>query len=231
MARLAEARRGAAWLELLKAHPPEPSASLIERILAQTAVPTAIQTHDKTAVRDSALSAVPAASAANVLPFVARPPRVSAITRFTRLAMEPRLAMTAAMAFFSIALTLNLLGVRFDQLHTADLKPANLKRSYFEAKASAVRYSDNLRVVRVLESRVEDFRQGGADDAHDRLPARANPSTEGSQPSRRQQRPDHQVKPATPGGSSRRDSPLPENPSTLRAIFVAARMRPELTIS
>ena len=155
MEKFAQAQRGAAWLELLKTHRPEPSAALMERILAQTTGQVVSSHNEFPAEIPAAITPLPA----NVLPFIPRQAGVSRFTRFTRLAMEPRLAMTAAMAFFSIALTLNLTGVRFDQIHTADLKPSNLKRSYYEAKASAVRYSDNLRVVRVLESRVDDLRQ------------------------------------------------------------------------
>jgi hypothetical protein len=68
--------------------------------------------------------------------------------------LQPRLAMTAAMAFFSIALTMNLTGVRLSQLRASDLKPSSILRSCYEAKAKVVRYSDNLRVVYELESRV-----------------------------------------------------------------------------
>ena len=39
MDRLAEAKRGAAWLELLKTHRPEPSGALMQRILSATAAP------------------------------------------------------------------------------------------------------------------------------------------------------------------------------------------------
>jgi hypothetical protein len=73
-------------------------------------------------------------------------------------AQQPRLYMTAAMAFFSIALTLNLTGVRLDQLKASNLNPSNVRKSYYEASADAVRYYDNLRVVHVMESRVDDLR-------------------------------------------------------------------------
>ncbi len=205
MSHLAEAKRGAAWLELLKTHRPEPSGALMQRILAQTA-------GQETVPASPDLAPVPI----NVLPFVPRRPQVSAFTRFTRLAMEPRLAMTAAMAFFSIALTLNLMGVRFDQIHTADLKPSNIRRNLYEAKASAVRYSDNLRVVRVLESRVDDMRQSNEDDSRRGLFNNTSDPEPQQQPAP-EQKPAPAKKPAVPGGTSRRESPIPATPTILRA--------------
>ena len=202
-----EAKRGAAWLELLKSHRPEPSSALMQRILAQTAgqeiAPVSLERNE-----------VPV----NVLPFVPRQPQVSAFTRFTRLAMEPRLAMTAAMAFFSIALTLNLMGVRLDQIRTADLKPSNIRRNLYEAKASAVRYSDNLRVVRVLESRVDDLRQSNEDDNRRGLFNNAS-DPEPQQQAAPEPKQAPEKKQAVPGGSSRRESPIPTKPSVLSAHF------------
>ena len=59
--------------------------------------------------------------------------------------------MTAAMAFFSIALTLNLTGVRLSDLRLADLRP-NAVRSFMErrltmASTPIIRYYDHLRFV------------------------------------------------------------------------------------
>jgi hypothetical protein len=71
--------------------------------------------------------------------------------------------MTAAMAFFSIALTLNLTGVRITSLRPSDLKPSSIRRSASEAMAGVIRYSDNLRVVYELESRVRDLQRSDDD--------------------------------------------------------------------
>jgi hypothetical protein len=195
----AQAHRGAAWLSMLKSPRPEPSELLMERILAQTSGAS-------NAIFEAAplipVGAMPLP--ANVLPFVPRPAAVSRFTRVTRLAMEPRYAMTAAMAFFSIALTLNLMGVRLDQLHAANLKPSNLKRSYYEANASAVRYYDNLRVVRVVEARVDDLRQEREDSAPAQKQAAPAPASGPDKPK-------DQPKQEKPQGSSRRESPLPGN--------------------
>ena len=137
---LSEAQRGAAWLEMLKFPRPEPSAGLMDRILDSTSgahgayVPV--------------VTALPAAG--NVVPFRPRLPMLGWI--------EPRLAMTAAMAFFSIALTLNLTGVKLDEVRASDLRPENLKKAFYQADAKAVRTYENLRVVRVMESRVDGLR-------------------------------------------------------------------------
>ncbi len=83
--------------------------------------------------------------------------------------MEPRLAMVAAMAFFSITLTLNLMGVRIGNLRAADLQPQNFRRSvtrqYAEANARVVRYYENLRIVYEVESRVQQLRRAADTDA------------------------------------------------------------------
>ena len=204
-----QAKRGAAWLDLLKSSRPEPSGALMERILAQT-VGQPAQTFDHPAEFIPEIAPLPL----NVLPFVPRPAPVSRFTRFTRLAMEPRLAMTAAMAFFSIALTMNLTGVRLDQLHASDLKPSNLKRSYFETNASVVRYYDNLRVVRVLESRVDDIRQSTADDREERG---SRPAPESKPKLKPQALPEPKQQPV-PQGTSRREAPLQE-PSLVHASY------------
>ena len=90
--------------------------------------------------------------------------------------LQPRLAMTAAMAFFSIALTLNLTGVRFSELRASDLRPSSLKRSFYEANAHVVRYYDNLRVVYELESRVHDLQRASDSDSDSVTPAPATAS-------------------------------------------------------
>lgn len=207
-----DAQRGAAWLELLKDSRPEPSATLLERILAETSGTPANRV-TRSEAKDPCIATPPATVSPNVLPFIPRP--VSRLTRFTRLAMEPRLAMTAAMAFFSIALTLNLLGVRLDRLKAADLSPTNLKQTYFQANATAVRFYDNLRVVRVLESRVDDMRQANSDSLlptePQAAPARNSAPTPDRQP---QSAPDQHH---TPHGSSRRESPRPSAPQMLSA--------------
>jgi hypothetical protein len=66
------------------------------------------------------------------------------------------------MAFFSIALTLNLAGVRLSNLRLADLRPRTV-RSYMErqltmASVPIVRYYDHLRFVYEVEARMRELR-------------------------------------------------------------------------
>lgn len=80
-----------------------------------------------------------------------------------RTLVEPRLAMVAAMAFFSITLTLNLAGIRLTNLHPADLAPSNVRRAasrqYAEVNARMARYYENLRIVYEVEARVQQLRR------------------------------------------------------------------------
>lgn len=140
---LSQAREGRDWLNFL--HPePELPAGLVERILSKTS--------GATAERPLAVYGAPIAATPGVLTLPVR--------RFTP---DSRLMMTAAMAFFSIALTLNLAGIRVTSLRLADLTPAsiqnNLTRQFFGAKTQVVRYYNNLRVVYEFESRMRELRQ------------------------------------------------------------------------
>ena len=211
---VADARRGAAWLEMLKTPRPEPSSMLVERILAQTVAQTVAQTSGRFARELTDTLPLPA----QTLPFSFPQPRVPAPRRGVLLpfparmpifrGFEPRLAMTAAMAFFSIALTLSLSGVRLNELHASDLKAANLKRTYYEASAQAIRFYDGLRVVRVLESRVEDLREASGQEAAPQNGSRARQTPERPQGQPQTAKPEEEKKPSEDKGVSMRRSPL-----------------------
>lgn len=203
----ADTQRGAAFLSLLKSQRPEPAADLVERIVSHTLR----QQADAAQQSHPGLFAVPLltvpsltgpALPANVIPFASRP-FILGFARFTRMAMEPRLAMTAAMAFFSIALTLNLTGIRLDQLHASDLNPLRLRRAYYAINAQVVRYCDNLRVVRVLESRVDDIRQAQSNGQFDNSRPDAAPAKQLNQQQPEQKQPKQGLEPR---GTSRQDS-------------------------
>jgi len=215
----ADAQRGAALLSLLKPHRPEPSAALFERILAQTSglangpaaagqsdrseradrpAPATILPHliGRPAPSPAAVPGTVPAYMAKVLPFRNR----FALRGLGHTMLQPRLAMTAAMAFFSIALTLNLTGVHLDQLKVSDLKPSNVKRSLYEADARAVRYYENLRVVYELESRVRDLQRANDTDGNDS----GAPANRPAPPPQQQPK---QPRPKPNSGSSQRRSP------------------------
>jgi len=236
---LADAQRGLAWMELLKSPLPEPPANLLDRIFAQTcneaasksSAPIVLGSNDFLRTPNTLLGRpvlVPAYASAtqpeaafsntNILPFRTR--LAYGFRSIGHTLLQPRLAMTAAMAFFSIALTLNLTGVHLSNLRASDLKPSSILRSAYDAKARVVRYSDNLRVVYELESRVRDLQRSSDSDypsttpAPQNNPAAATPSQTPSgerQPDNQNpgtQNPDQKKARPKPGpGSSRRESP------------------------
>ena len=151
-----EARRGQEWLDFLSAEPEVPEG-LLDKILAHTGPG---QTAGTSLVTDG----VPAAITAGIplrrsTPAWQRPGFMASIRRFA----EPRLMMTVAMAFFSIALTLNMTGVRISKLRLSDLKPTSIRmymqRQITVAYTPLVRYYDHLRLVYEVQSRVRELRR------------------------------------------------------------------------
>jgi len=144
-----DARRGREWLEFLSPEPEVP-AGLLDKILAQTG-PGQVAGYGLVT------------PGSNVLPMPPAWQRPGFMARVRRFA-EPRLMMTAAMAFFSIALTLNLTGVRISSLRLSDLRPANLRglveRRLTMASTPIIRYYDHLRFVYEVESKVRELRRG-----------------------------------------------------------------------
>src|SRR5271154_433090 len=140
---LAQSRQGQEWMRFLQIEPEMPG-DLMERILSRTS--------GAVADRPLAVYGAPIAAGPNVL---AMPRR--------KFVWDTRLMMTAAMAFFSIALTLNLAGVRLTDLRLADLTPAslenNLTRQFYGAKSQVVRYYDNLRFVYEVESKMRELKR------------------------------------------------------------------------
>ena len=178
---LAEARRGAAWLEMLRTPAPEPPPALLERILTQTS-----GNHALHPVSLSQPAPAMAPGYTNVLPFPRRAAAGFRASAFGRLVFEPRLAMTAAMAFLSIALTMDLMGVNPMELRAHDLTPSGLHRAFAQMDARVVQYYEGLRVVYELESRVHDF-QSVQQNTQDAAPAQGQTQapavTEQTQPS------------------------------------------------
>jgi hypothetical protein len=76
--------------------------------------------------------------------------------------LQPRFAMTAAMAFFTLTLLLNMTGVHITDIKAGDLKPSaignTVERQYHSAQASLNRYYDNVRFFYVVESKVRELR-------------------------------------------------------------------------
>ena len=143
-----EARQGREWLGYLSAEPEVPEG-LLDKILAQTG--------------PGHTSDYKLATAGNVVPIAIpawqRPGMMGRIRRFA----EPRLLMTAAMAFFSIAVTLNMTGVKLTDFKLSNLRPTAV-RSFMErrltmASTPIIRYYDHLRLVYEVESRMKEMRR------------------------------------------------------------------------
>ncbi len=144
-----EARKGREWLEFLSPEPEVP-AGLLDRILAQTG-PGQVAGFGLV---------TPGGNVLAMLPAYQRPGFKGNVKRFA----EPRLLMTAAMAFFSIALTLNLTGVRLSEIKLSALKPATVRslveRRLTMASTPIIRYYDHLRLVYEVESKMRELRRG-----------------------------------------------------------------------
>jgi hypothetical protein len=145
-----EARRGREWLEFLSPEPEIP-AGLLDKILARTGPG---QTTDLDL-------AVAGGQVVPMLPAWQRPGFMGYIRRFA----EPRLMMTAAMAFFSIAMTLNLTGVHLRDLRLSNLRPAAV-RAFMErrltmASTPIIRYYDHMRLVYEVQSTMRELRKSG----------------------------------------------------------------------
>jgi hypothetical protein len=153
-----QVRRGREWLEFL-APEPEVPAYLLDRILVETG-------HGKLDPAKLIVAGGPdvAGNVLTMTPAWQRPGFKATMRRFA----EPRLLMTAAMAFFSIALTLSITGVRISSIKMADLRPASvrsiLEKRIMTASTPIVRYYDHLRFVYEVESRMRELRQSTETD-------------------------------------------------------------------
>ena len=164
-----DARRGREWLEFLSTEPEVPSG-LLDRILAQTG-PGQLEGFGLAAggivlpmPPRSAPVSIPASTPARKdrvpgTPAWQQPGFVGNLRRFA----EPRLLMTAAMAFFSICVTLSVTNVRLSGLRLANLRPTAV-RSFMErrltmASTPIVRYYDNSRFVYEVETRMRELRK------------------------------------------------------------------------
>jgi putative zinc finger protein len=180
---LEEAKRGTEWLRFLRETPEAPQG-LLEKILVGT----------------SGLPDTPALAASGVAALPRQPWLGVSVGMLQRHMAESRILMTLAMAFFSIALTLNLTGVRLNQLKLSDLSPsalaASLSHQYYTTSAHLARYYMNARIFYELESRVNEIR-GSNNNAPAAQPASQQPQ---QQPQQKQQ----QKPSGKPGGSARK---------------------------
>ena len=172
-----ESRKGREWLEFL-APEPEVPAGLVDRILAHTGP-----------------GHTPALPLAGPMPMPAGGVPIELLTPkwqkpglmgFVRRFAEPRLMMTGATAFFSIALTMNMLGVRVTSVRLSDLRPTAMKsfmeRQLTMASVPIIRYYDHLRFVYEVESRVRELRGNpGSEGQENSSPAQPKQQPQGGE--------------------------------------------------
>jgi putative zinc finger protein len=97
--------------------------------------------------------------------------------------LQPKFAMSFAMAFFSISLVLNLAGVKIGNLRHLDLSPGAIVRGAYEAQGRVVKYYENIRFVYEIESRVQELKRATT-------PEESNPPAE-----KQKERKDHSENP------------------------------------
>ena len=185
-----DARIGREWLGFLSTEPEVP-AGLLEKILAQTG-PGQVEGFGLVAEGGNVLPVDPRSA-----PVWQRPGFVSNVRRFA----EPRLLMTAAMAFFSISATLSVTNVHLSSLRLADLRPTAVRslmeRRLTMASIPFIRYYDHSRfvydvatTVRLIRRAAEDQRDNdNQQKPHDTTPGESKQNP-GSQ--------DENLPPATP---------------------------------
>jgi hypothetical protein len=193
--KISQARKGREWLMMLKLEPLVPPSDLVAKILARTtgtseishprwSTPKMPAETDTRATDRYSLPGYASLDSETALisgvtdgdngtlgrDGIAAVPvwQRSSVVLLRKTVFEPRLALVAAMAFFSISLTLNLVGVKLTSFRAADLEPQAMRRAvtrqYAQANARVVHYYENLRIVYEVESRVHQLRQA-ADSA------------------------------------------------------------------
>jgi len=176
-----EARRGREWLSFLSAEPEVPH-DLLEKILARTGPGSGPGLKSDRIVVGGIAGAAPAATQWHQpvhQPVLPSPGFIG----FAQRASATRMMMTAAMAFFSLALTLNLGGVRLENLRLDAMRPAvvraNLERRLATATVPVERYYDHLRVVHEVESSVRELRNNFNGESQDEKQRQSQPGGPG----------------------------------------------------
>lgn len=103
---------------------------------------------------------------------------------------QPRFAMSFGMAFFSISMALNLVGVKLTDLKQVDLRPTAIVRGYHMTSGRIVKYYENIRFVYQIESKVRDIKRvtTPAEPAPDKGQRRKDNNNTSERPEPRQER-------------------------------------------
>jgi hypothetical protein len=212
---LDQARQGQEWLKLLEEHSPAAPVDLLSRILART------QGAGREAdypLGSSAIAGLPGHGGRWGISFL---PASQAHLVAARGAHNARLLMTAGMAFFSVALTLSVAGVRLTSVHAAELRPqvvqANVSRSFYGTKKQVVSFYENLRLVYEVESKMNDLRHDPTTPASGRVAPKiesqppASPKTKAPAGE-----PGHAATDSTPGDKNGADKQTGQGDQVLR---------------
>jgi hypothetical protein len=170
-----ETAAGLKWLNALE--DVEPPANLVHSVLAATSVQTR-----------AAIAAAPKLGwkqrISEILGDLAVP--------FRGLVREPRLVMTAAMAIFSLTLSLNLAGVKLSDFKHIDLRPSAIRETatikYTETTNRVIHYYESIRLVYEVETRLQELKRATTtpDEQEQRRPVDRN-KTENKQDQERKQ--------------------------------------------
>jgi hypothetical protein len=86
--------------------------------------------------------------------------------------LQPRIAGSFAMAFFSIALLLNIAGVHVSDLRHFDWRPSamrlTLEQGFYQTRARVIRYYDSMRFVYEVEARLRQLRNAATPEEPNR---------------------------------------------------------------
>jgi hypothetical protein len=104
--------------------------------------------------------------------------------------MQPRLAMTAAAAFFSISMLMSVAGVKASDLSPQNLTPAAVANTasirYHETTSKVVKYYENMRFVYEMETKISELKKlvseepakpQGGEQKKEQKPAQQNDNT------------------------------------------------------
>ncbi len=169
----AEAELGHRWLAALKRLEVEPPARLMENILRATI---------------GAVQPEPARVAG--LPGWWGRLRES-MPRVFAPALQPRFAMSFAMAFFSVTMLLNIIGVKLSDVKRLDLRPSAIVRTYYETQGKLVKYYENIRVVYEIESRVQQLKRAATPEEPSRQEKQPERKDQSGEPDRKNQNYSH----------------------------------------
>ena len=155
----AETQAGLKWITLLE--PVETPGNLVHNILAATSLAdmaARVQIEQRAGWRERATEVLE-----------------SILLPVFNILRQPRFALNAAMAFFSVSLLLNVAGFKLSDLRLSDLKPSAIKTNatlrYYETTSRVVKYYENIRFVYELESTVRELKRATTNNQPEQNPA------------------------------------------------------------